>query len=639
MADLGFSETAFSSSAKPLNIGEVMAEGRRLQHAGNWSEVLTLWKAAEVEFPDLAVVASGLGTALRLLKRFDEADACYVASFERFAGNADLEIGYARVAADRSDWAEASRRWEVAMTTLPDHPAPVAGRALALERLGKYDESEGVLVSGKVQFPDYQDFIIAYARLATARADWPEALKRWRDVEARLHRSPASATAIGIALVNLGQLRDAEAVFAAATAQFRDDFGLAMAYATFPAKEGRWTESVNRLKKLVKQFPGQPAGFAQLGGMLRLADKKDEARRVLSAAAKRLPNAAAIATELARLGGPDLTAVIANWQKIVTAHPDDAAGYAGFAEALSRAGESDRAEQLLLEAQARLPPHFQITCGLARLASDRSDWEEAITRWQQVMEIFPRVEGPRNALAQARWNASLSKINDYPVAEPSGADRQKGARAGVGDGSVIALFESLGEDCEFGFVQRDFGLEPLGLLRFAGGDERKLLRMLKERLNGVGDPHYTKLIDRETEYFTSDTRFGLYSHTFVPPYSVQHDAFLSEQCKRLGFLKRKLLRDLEKAEKVFVITAHKYPSDHSALELHNALNEYGPNRLLYVRAGVPGAEAGSIEKIKDGLVFGYLEKWGHEPPSWNIKHEIWLKLCQRTMNAFELTPS
>ena len=158
-------------------------------------------------------------------------------------------------------------------------------------------------------------------------------------------------------------------------------------------------------------------------------------------------------------------------------------------------------------------------------------------------------------------------------------------------------------------MQRDFGLEPLGLLRFAGGDEKKLLRMLKERLNGVGDPAYTKLIDRETEYFTSDTRFGLYSHTYVPPYSVEHDAFLGEQCKRLGFLKRKLLRDLEKAEKVFIVTAHKYPSDHSALELHNALNEYGPNRLLYVRAGVSGAEAGSIKKVNDGLVFGYLDNW------------------------------
>ena len=637
MADLVLSDTALLSSTKPLHIQEVMAEGRRLQQIGDWNEALALWKDAEVNFPELAVVASGLGTALRMLNRFDEADACYAASLECFAGNADLEIGYARVAANRADWPEALRRWERAAVCVPDHPVPVAGRALALERLGDYDGAERVLAAGLARFPDYQDIIIAYARLATARADWPQALKRWQDVETKLSRSPLTVTSIATALVSLGQFRDAEAVFAAATVRFKDDFGLAMSYATFPAKEGNWPEAISRLKKLVRQFPGQPAGFAQLGGMLRLADRKVEARRVLSAAARKLPNAAVIATELARLGGPDLTAVIDNWQTIVAEHPDDPAGYAGFAEALSRAGQSARAEQLLLDAQTRLPPHFRIICGLARLASDRSDWEEAILRWQQVVDIFPRVEGPRNALAQARWNASLSSINDYPVAELSGADRRMGARAGIGDGAIAGRFESLGEDCEFGFVQRDFGLEPLGLLRFAGGDEKKLLRMLKERLNGVGDPLYTKLIDRETEYFTSDTRFGLYSHTFVAPYSVEHDAFLSEQCKRLGFLKRKLLRDLEAAEKVFVVTAHKFPSDESALELYAALNEYGPNRLLYVRAGVPGVEAGTIQQVNDGLVFGYLDTWGQENSVWNIAHETWHKICQSTLEVFGLS--
>ena len=33
---------------------------------------------------------------------------------------------------------------------------------------------------------------------------------------------------------------------------------------------------------------------------------------------------------------------------------------------------------------------------------------------------------------------------------------------------MLLEFESLGDNCEFGLVQRHFGAEPISLLRFAG---------------------------------------------------------------------------------------------------------------------------------------------------------------------------
>ena len=33
--------------------------------------------------------------------------------------------------------------------------------------------------------------------------------------------------------------------------------------------------------------------------------------------------------------------------------------------------------------------------------------------------------------------------------------------------TLLNSFESLGDNCEFGFVQRKFGTEPAGLLRWA----------------------------------------------------------------------------------------------------------------------------------------------------------------------------
>ena len=55
-------------------------------------------------------------------------------------------------------------------------------------------------------------------------------------------------------------------------------------------------------------------------------------------------------------------------------------------------------------------------------------------------------------------------------------------------------------------------------------------------------------------------------------------------CRRLAYLRRKLLNDLREAEKIFVwrqgITNL---SDDALASLHEAMRQYGDNTLLYVR--------------------------------------------------------
>ena len=46
------------------------------------------------------------------------------------------------------------------------------------------------------------------------------------------------------------------------------------------------------------------------------------------------------------------------------------------------------------------------------------------------------------------------------------------------DRELVLHFESIGDNCELGLVQRRAGAEPLGLLRFAGAPLRSFLRAL-----------------------------------------------------------------------------------------------------------------------------------------------------------------
>jgi hypothetical protein len=53
---------------------------------------------------------------------------------------------------------------------------------------------------------------------------------------------------------------------------------------------------------------------------------------------------------------------------------------------------------------------------------------------------------------------------------------------------LMLKFESLGQNCEFGFVQRSCHAEPNDLLRFASAPLPSLLAALQASFNGMGDP-------------------------------------------------------------------------------------------------------------------------------------------------------
>src|SRR5690348_3255112 len=59
---------------------------------------------------------------------------------------------------------------------------------------------------------------------------------------------------------------------------------------------------------------------------------------------------------------------------------------------------------------------------------------------------------------------------------------------------LMLAFESLGDNCEFGLVQRQAGAEPLGLLRFTGiflpieVRLQKLVAALEHRFEGLAAP-------------------------------------------------------------------------------------------------------------------------------------------------------
>lgn len=181
---------------------------------------------------------------------------------------------------------------------------------------------------------------------------------------------------------------------------------------------------------------------------------------------------------------------------------------------------------------------------------------------------------------------------------------------------LVGRFESLGgtgQGCEFGLYQRCYGAEPLGLLRWAFMHPHELLAALDAEFEGVGTPEQTVLETPEhgvhLEYGALDRRFEMHMHTFVRADQVPADKMFAQLCRRLTFLRNKLLDDLREGGKIFVYKTIDPITDDEIRQLHRAVRRYGDSTLLYVGLQTPAKSFPLVEVKEPGLLAGYIDRF------------------------------
>jgi hypothetical protein len=80
---------------------------------------------------------------------------------------------------------------------------------------------------------------------------------------------------------------------------------------------------------------------------------------------------------------------------------------------------------------------------------------------------------------------------------------------------------------------------------------------------------------------------------------------------------------LTEARKIFVYSWQEAAEDSDICDLHAALNRFGANRLLFVRSADREHVAGTLRKLNEGLLVGYVDRLEIENPSFSV----WLDLC------------
>lgn len=189
--------------------------------------------------------------------------------------------------------------------------------------------------------------------------------------------------------------------------------------------------------------------------------------------------------------------------------------------------------------------------------------------------------------------------------------------------------------CEFGLFQRACGAEPLGLLRWAEMTPRNLIEVLNARFEGVGTPENTELVIHQTPngpvYISRDRNFLMSMHTFVKAKDVEETKFFSESCRRIQYLRDKLMDDLRSGAKIFVykVTARNL-TDEELYAIHAAMRAYGDTWLLALRYACDAFPNGTVRALKPGLMAGYIDRFNVSRAGelLSLPIDSWLAICR-----------
>jgi capsular polysaccharide biosynthesis protein len=271
--------------------------------------------------------------------------------------------------------------------------------------------------------------------------------------------------------------------------------------------------------------------------------------------------------------------------------------------------------------------------------------------WGDLFEDAPTADNPggwlidRDVVAERLATIAQRAARARPVSIDSPVPVSDG-RTSMSLDDLLLKFESLGDNCTFGLVQRRAGAEPLGLLRFAGmqvthGDRVELLAAALEKgFDGLGSPETISVeldggVGSSREFVIRDSVYQLVYHTFLNPELIDAEALRQREVRRLGFLRRKLLDDLAAGEKIWVWTSPDTTRQDQLLPLLRVLRRRGPNRLLWVVAADEAHPPGTIEQIDRDFIKGRIAWLSSYNAAGDFHAPSWMEVCQRAYAAFQ----
>jgi tetratricopeptide (TPR) repeat protein len=621
----------------PVSVGLLGDFAAVAQSRGDSIEASRRWVVLHTLFPIRVDCFLRQARCLREANLYDEADSVLRDAQTIFPGNSGVLIDFALSAQHSGRTSEALKRWEIVITEFPGLVDGYVGAAHALNDLGRFADALNVLQPAVRKFPDS----IAASSLCVwtehYRGNFAEALIGWTNFRERFPTDKAGYIGGAASMISSGKIHEAAALLERGRRLFPNDIQIAIQWARVPQHLQNWPEAVSRWEQLCACFPENPAVIAGSAIALVKSGNSDKGERILEEAITRDLGGIEVFQAFAECAGlrREWPVNEARWRKAVEKFPDRVSAWTGLGEALRNAGRLEESQKILSAALQRFPDNLELERHLALTYSSQRLWTIALPLWERLKRKYPRNQSVLSGITQTVWRAQEDlgaistqniegatsfEIPSFLLEEDDSVEHGNALRA------LFLKFESLGDTCEFGIVQRRFGAEPISLLRWASTQPAKLVQALDSKFEGVGDAEHTIIQVSHGEYTTQDRRYHMFSHTFTPETAEPLDRFTVQHLRRMKYLRKKLIEDLATGEKVFVYKSNSGVSEEDARAIFQAIRGYGgQTALLCVRLSDAANEPGSVRALESGLFIGYIDRFS----TVDINVDVWVELCRK----------
>jgi tetratricopeptide (TPR) repeat protein len=256
----------------------------------DWGEAMRRAALARRRFPDSSFGFVMGGLALREAGRLDEADMAFGEAVSRFPADEGAVIHWSNCATRRGDDREADRRLALAREAFPNSAYGYSAGAQVLRSLGHVDRMEALLTEAIEKLPDDLDLHVQWTAAASARQDWPEALRRADIARQRFPNNPRGVLPAFQALTAMDRQKEADALIQAAADRFPHDPQILLNWTEAAIGARNWAEAQARSDVLCQRFPDLPASYFLASVALREDRRLAEAIALLEEPLRRFPS-------------------------------------------------------------------------------------------------------------------------------------------------------------------------------------------------------------------------------------------------------------------------------------------------------------------------------------------------------------
>ena len=199
-------------------------------------------------------------------------------------------------------------------------------------------------------------------------------------------------------------------------------------------------------------------------------------------------------------------------------------------------------------------------------------------------------------------------------------------------------FESLGQNCEFGFVQQALGVQASSLLRWTFLDSvPQTAAGVRSGFTGVFA--FENLVPYGDGTMVHDVTAGIAFHTdMVSVPDGERWAFVADEAERRAIhqreaqkfvhLREKFECGLTEESRIYVAKRNAGLTDSDAQALHAAIRSRGRGRLLVVCATKEPRRVGQTERLRPGLARGWVSRFAPIPAAYDLCLPDWEALLR-----------